>query len=168
MLYGLAVLTFRFSTSSDWGIIFNLLKHCFGFKHSDWDGSLDGRYYMAFDGDNLIAVTGINDTGLYKGLEVDWTCVSPSYRGNNLISIMLKDLLRDVDTDVYCSCWRVLDRSINLHNAMSKCGFTLIQKQRSAYGKGWYYACDECVYSNIDGCRCYEDLYVRRYKEVAE
>lgn len=160
------VLKYRYSTVEDWGIIFDLLKLCFGFIHPDWNGNLDGRYFMAFDDDKLVAVTGVNSTGIYKGLEVDWTCVLPEYRGHNIMTIMLKHLLDSATEDVYCSCWRVLNNPINLHKAMYQCGFEQVQEGRHVYSKQWYYACDDCIYHNVVNCRCCEDLYVKHYDKT--
>ena len=69
-------LTYRKSKDSDEAIIKELIALRFGNIDScGVTNNLDGRYTLAFDGDTLVAMTGLNDSKFYNGLELDWTCV---------------------------------------------------------------------------------------------
>ena len=125
---------------------------------------LDGRYYLAFDNEGaLVAMTGLNDTGYYNGLEVDWTCCVKEHSKKGLISRMLQHLLISVSGDVYCSCWRWNGHSINLKYSMEQLGFKPVLEPRTTFDSRYSNCKRDCAaYFPVDGiCTCHEDLYVR-------
>lgn len=161
-------LTFRKSTESDKAQLNNLIESRFGNRDRyNVCDSLENRYLIALnDNKEIVAMTGLNPSGLYNGLEVDWTCVSQNYTGHGIIAKMLGYLLQDCEQDVYCSCWRQEGKQINLYHAMQELGFKPVLVPRVTLTTEYYDCGERCKkYNPITGaCRCFEDLYVRKAK----
>ena len=160
-------LTFRKSVAGDEEQIKNLMDIRFGPRFDNGPlNDIEGRYFVAVNGDNkIIAMTGVNDTKYYKGLEVDWTCSHPDYSGHRLITLMLHYLLKDCKQDVYCSCWRLEGHTINLRHAMEYNDFKpAILSRMSADTRYVGVCCEKCVCydTSKEYCKCYEDLYYRK------
>ena len=160
-------LTFRFSKKEDEEKIRILIETRFGNRKSFGAyEDIENRYYLAEEEDGtLVAVTGLIDSGVYCGPEVDWTCILEKYEHRGLITFMLDRLLRDVEQDVYCSCWRWRGGEINLKSAMGSLGFEPVLLNRTKYDSRYLNCRVICkAYHPIEGyCTCAEDLYVRRY-----
>lgn len=155
------MIQYRKSRESDLEQIKELIGMCFG-DRTDYLAycNLDGRYSLAFDDDKLIAMTGLTSDCVFKGLEVDWTCIHPDYRHSGLITSMLRNLIaNNSDKDIYCSCWRTTDK-IHLYYAMKELGFQLLTENFKVYN-GDSEACEVCV-NRRENCHCTEDLYIRR------
>lgn len=149
--------------------IYDLFKICFGTR-KQWDdngyleGIEDGRYLCAFEGDRLVAVTGIDKKSVYNGLQVTYSCVHPKYRHQGILTKMLAMEITRVgrSKDIYCSCWST-DSLISLHNAMASNGFKLVIKSVGRFSAEHLAFCEkECVNYSGKWCRCREDLYVLR------
>ena len=70
------MITYRRSNKSDKNDILKLIESRFGNRDSyGVTDNLDGRYLLAFDDNDLIAMTGLIDGGFYAGPEIDWTCI---------------------------------------------------------------------------------------------
>lgn len=155
---------YTYSTQLNKDEISELINLCFG--NRDLFGvldNLDDRYLLAFDNNKLIAMTGISESKELKGLEIDWTCVHPDYRGKGIITTLLKELVEGVRKDIYCSCWRMGNvRQPNLHHTMQKLGFKEMIREYRKYTSKVSKVCDSCVMRRKDICRCCEDLYLRR------
>lgn len=155
-------ITYRKSTFDDREKIDKLLKSCFGdrSKYGALD-DIDGRYLLAFDGDELIAMTGLSTASAFNGYEIDWTCVSPTYRHNGFITNMIKDCIDGIQKPIYCSCLRLPNKEkINLNHAMNVLGFQLIIKNYKTYDSKHMKACNDCIYRKDKQCVCHEDLYI--------
>lgn len=166
MLGGLALMiTYKRSNNHDILNIIDLFTICFGNRISDEVyKNINGRYLLAYDGTKLIAMTGINHDTIYNGAEVDWTCVHSDYRGQGIITSMLRGLLTDITEDVYCSCWHEHNNSrVNLHHAMETLGFNLVLEGNKRASYLTHKACKQCCKCMGTECQCSEDLYVRRY-----
>lgn len=159
---------FRMSLETDEEIIRELVSAVFGDREKNGTfKDLNGRYLLAFDGDELVAMTGINSETTYAGSEVDWTCTRPDKRGLGLMTVMFGYLLKKVKEDVYCSCWRFVDSPINLRSQMCTFGFEPVLVPRVQCDSRYSKTCvpEKCkAYREIKGsCHCYEDLYVKRF-----
>jgi predicted GNAT family N-acyltransferase len=156
---------YRRSTQQDYIAIDKLLKSCFGdrAKYGALD-NLENRYLLAFDGDKLIAMTGLcNNSPVFFGAEIDWTCMLPEYRGKGIVVNMIKEIIKDCTTDIYCSCLRLHNNSkINLHHSMQALGFECVGKSYKTFDSRYHKACDDCIYKLDGPCACYEDLYLRK------
>lgn len=70
--------------------------------------NIEGRYLVYTLDDKIVAMTGLSSNTLYNnGLEIDWTCTHPDFRQKGYMQELFRELLKDVKTDVYCSCWRL-------------------------------------------------------------
>lgn len=165
----------RLSTEDDENIIRELIDLCFGVRaHSHIFNDLNGRYYLYFEKDKLVAMSGINrTTDCCDKLEVDWTCTHPDYQGQGYMQKLFRVMLTDIDPneDIYCSCWHWFNRDqINLKSVMKAFRFKLILEPRIHYKvphncrarqasdcKGW----------QGESCECYEDLYLRKGGSVS-
>ena len=128
----ISMIKYRKSTEYDKVNIQKLIEERFGNRESY--GVLDNienRYLLAYDDDRLIAMTGLNNSGYYNGLEVDLTCILKEYEGRGIITHMLTELLKGCTRDVYCSCWRVTDNEkVNLYHSMQSLGFEIAIRGR--------------------------------------
>lgn len=157
----------RKSTAFDKNIIMQLLSLCFG-DRDDWEAceDLEDRYYLYFEGDALVAMTGLTMRSEFRALEVDWTCTHPEYRGRGFMQELFSEMLKDVCTDVYCSCWRMPNRDKpNLSVLMELFGFKEVINTRVHWKVP--HNCFRvheggCVNYTGAGCECYEDLYLRK------
>lgn len=156
----------RKSTSADKDKIQELLEMCFGIRKPEVYTNLDGRYYLYFVDAKLVAMSGISAVSDYNGAEVDWTCTHPDYRNKGYMQEIFTEMLKGVDFDVYCSCWRVFGRDyVNLHTMMKLFGFEEVVHDRAHWRIP--HNCNhtdkvECCYSTGDDCECYDDLYLRK------
>lgn len=163
-------LKFRLSMAGDEAEIERLIEERFGNRNSYRVlDNIENRYFVAVNKeDEIVAMTGLNDSKFYNGLEIDWTCVHPAYTGHNLMALMIEYLLKDCKQDVYCSCWRFDGKPINLRYAMQYNHFMPVLIPRITADSRFNALCKEkCKqYNPVDGyCKCYEDLYCRRHKE---
>lgn len=161
------MIIYRKSKNNDRENINNLLKICFGERENY--GALDnleGRYLLAFENEKLVAMTGVMlSSPAFCGSEVDWTCVLPEFRGNGLVTNMLKEALKETKCDVFCSCLRLHENDkVNLYHAMNENDFVCLIKNYKTFKKGITKACFDCVYDKGENCFCSEDLYIRRAK----
>ena len=156
----------RKSVNDDKEIIQDLMLLCFGDKNNlEPYEDLDDRYYLYFNNDILVAMTGLTSDSEFGHLEVDWTCTHPSYRHKQYMQKLFIEMLKDVNDNVYCSCWRLPNHDrANLHTLMSLFGFEKVIESRvhwkvphncfRNYDGG-------CLYYTGIGCECWEDLYLR-------
>ena len=160
---------YRKSKDGDSKIIKELVGKRFGNRDAyNVTANLDGRYLLAFDGDKLIAMTGIMYNGFYNGPEIDRTCIDKEYEGNGIITLMLSQLLKDIKSDVYCSCWRLgYNNKVNLDYQMKTLGFEPAIYERVRFNSK-YHDCSSICVNYKEGCFCCEDLYIRKYKEDNE
>ena len=157
------IITFRMSKWEDYAILNNLLLSCFGNmqKYGALD-DLENRYLLAFDGDKVVAMTGLKRKSGFNGCEIELTCVHPEYRKNGIAVRMIAEVIRDVKTDIYILCYRVSDKTdIGLKYAMNLLGFKWLTKGYKRYESICSDRCNECIYRRED-CTCGEDLYVRK------
>lgn len=161
----------RKSKESDIGNVQELMCLCFG----DHNGAepyenITDRYYLYFDGDNLVAMSGVTSNSEYGHLEIDWTCTHPEYRHKGYIQALFKEMLNDVHEDVYCSCWRVSNKNkANLYTIMSLFGFEEVIPGRVHWKTPHTCFCNykgECVYYTDIDCECYEDLFLRKGNKI--
>lgn len=160
-------LTFRWSVTGDSDDIDHLIGQRFGNRYSYGVlENLEGRYFMAVNATGkVVAITGLNDSKFYNGLEVDWTCIDGEYTGHNLMSVMLEYILKDCNKDVYCSCWRLDKSPINLRHAMQYNEFLPVQIPRISFDSRYNALCKSSCknYNPVNGfCKCCEDLYMRK------
>lgn len=159
---------FRYSTQQDYDIIRELIELRFG--NRDTYGlfdDLDGRYFLAFDGDLLVGMTGLRDIGFYKGTEIDWTCLRKEYEGQGIITNMISRVIEGVERDIYCSCWKLGGSdAVNLQHAMDSLGFEVAIPCYKNFDSKYIKCKDICVNAS-DDCYCYEVLYVKKYGEGA-
>lgn len=156
----------RKSTMADKEVVRHLMQTCFGDK-SDLGPyeNLDGRYYLYFRGNTLVAMTGLTANSKYRHLEIDWTCTHPEHRHNGYMQELFAEMLKDVQGCVYCSCWRLPDNDgVNLHTLMSLFGFEEVIHARVHWKVP--YNCfrnyeGSCTCCTGIGCECYEDLFLR-------
>ena len=158
----------RKSTTQDRERIEELMHVCFGDKDFEAYENLEGRYYLYIVNNEIVAMTGIIYTNAYKGLEIDWTCTHPKHRHKGYMQELFKEMLKDLKKDVYCSCWRIVDKDrANLQTLMEMFRFEKVVDTRTHW-KNTYNCFREnknnCVYHH-ENCECYEDLYLRRYKK---
>lgn len=157
----------RLSTGFDVFLIEELIQECFGDR--DQFGVLENiekRYWLIFDGDKLVGMTGLlNDSPEYNGAEIDWTCLLPKYRGRGIMTNAIKEVIKNCDKDIYCSCWKNKGKDkINLHNSMDELGFVLVSEGHKKYNSKSTKACAVCV-NRVTDCYCQEDLYVKYHKK---
>lgn len=159
-------LIYRYSTYEDTAQINNLLKLCFG-DRSKYGAlnNIENRYLLAYINGQLVAMTGICDETMseFNGCEIDWTCCHPDYRNQGIITNMLGILLKNIHTDIYCSCLKEPTKEKpNLHTIMTHYGFTCIQKNYKTFDRTHDSACNNCNLKKIQNCKCHEDLYFRK------
>ena len=163
-------LGFRKSVAGDEAIIDGLIHKRFGSRASYKPlDNIEGRYLMAInDAGEVVAITGLNYSEYYNGPEIDWTCVDSRYTGHRLISSMIAELIKDCEEDVYCSCWRLNGKTINMRSAMQDNGFVPVLIPRVSFSSDLFAICKrDCINYNPENgvCTCCEDLYVRRKKQ---
>lgn len=155
----------RKSTVHDKKRIKQLMQTCFGDRNNlEPYKNLDGRYYLYFLDDKLVAMTGITEDSEYGALEIDWTCTLPEYRHKGFQQLLFREVLRDTDMPVYCSCWRLPGEEVNLKSLMSMFGFEEVVHSRVHWKVPHNCFRDYeggCTYCTGIGCECYEDLFVR-------
>lgn len=156
----------RKSTSADKEIIQRLLELCFGVRN-DYEpySNLYDRYYLYFENDVLVAMTGLTSNSEFKHLEIDWTCTHPDYRNKGYMQELFKVMLSDISEPVYCSCWRLQNKDkANLYTIMNMFGFEEVVHSRVHWKVPYNCFRDydgRCTYCTGFGCECYEDLFLR-------
>ena len=148
----------------DYAILNNLLFSCFGNmqKYGVLD-DLEDRYLLAFDGDKVIAMTGLKRHTDFNGCEIELTCVHSEYRKNGIAVRMLAEIIRNVKTDIFILSYRLPDSSdVTLKYAMNLLGFKALAKGYKRYESICSDRCEECRYRKDEYCYCGEDLYVRK------
>lgn len=156
----------RMSTVEDLPDIMDLIKERLGNKeYLDFYNDLDNRYLLCYDGNHLIAMTGINFSSKYKGLEVDWTLVRDVYEDSGIITEMLSLLLKEEsdNTVVFAEVYRYADNTLCvLQHAMDKLGFRLCLPKRVVFDSR-YHTCSKDCSRRIEGvhCSCSIDLYIK-------
>lgn len=157
----------RKSRTKDRELIQQLMWLCFGGKKSNLEPyeNLEGRYYLYFKDDTLVAMSGITSDSEYGYLEVDWTCTHPEHRHNGYMQEIFTEMLTDVHEPVYCSCWRLANRDrINLYTLMHLFGFKEVVPSRVHWKIPHNCFRDYeggCPYYTGIGCECWEDLFLR-------
>lgn len=165
----------RFSRETDKDEIRELLGTSFGSReHLGVLENLNGRYLLAFEDDELVAMTGLMWESEYNAYDVDWTCTHPDYRKRGIMHELFKRICSLTDEKIYCSCWRIGDNEhVNLHSLMNDFGFKEVIKNRGTWDSR--YNCESarkhcCIMQKCQRnhgvlvpvpCRCYEDLYLR-------
>lgn len=157
----------RRSTIDDKECIQQLMQLCFGGKNNlEPYENLEGRYYLYFKDDILVAMSGITSDSEYGHLEVDWTCTRPEYRHNGYMQEIFTEMLTNVHEPVYCSCWRLANRDrVNLHTLMYLFGFKEVVSSRVHWKIPHNCFRDyegDCPYYTGIGCECWEDLFLRK------
>lgn len=140
------------------------MQVCFGDKDNlEPYEDLEGRYYLYFVGDMLVAMTGLTSNSEYGNLEVDWTCTHPEYRHKGYMIKLFKEMLNNIQDDVYCSCWRLPNNDkANLHTLMFLFGFKEVVPSRVHWKVTHNCFRDYeggCSYCTGNDCECYEDLF---------
>lgn len=163
----------RQSGPNDVWQIQRLVYNCFGDRNDKILANIEnGRYWVADKDGLVIAMTAINNSGVYNGYEVDWTCTDPKYRQNGIMHALFKRALMDVPhtEDVYCSCWAVGDETAQIHlwSLMRDFDFTEVVHGRARYAAKFYndLCSDRCIMKRGESCTCREDLYIRKAREV--
>lgn len=157
----------RKSTTSDKEAIQCLMLMCFGDKNNlEPYENLNDRYYLYFEDNVLIAMSGLIFNCEYNHLEIDWTCTHPEYRHNGYMQKLFAEMLNSVHESVYCSCWRLSsNEKVNLHTLMSLFDFEEVIHSRVHWKVP--YNClrnyeDGCSFCTGINCECYEDLFLRK------
>ena len=148
----------------DYAILNNLIYSCFGNlqKYGVLE-DLEGRYLLAFEGDKVVAMTGLKRKSGFNGCEIALTCVLPEYRKNGIAVRMIAEVIKDVKTDIHILCYRLPDNTdITLKYAMNLLGFKCVMKGYKRYESICSDRCKECIYRKGEYCYCGEDLYVRK------
>jgi GNAT superfamily N-acetyltransferase len=134
--------------------------------NEEYLNNLDGRYYLYYVDDKLIAITGCIMNDEYSGLEIDWTCTHPSYRHKGIMQQLFHIMINEIDLDIYCSCWRISNNDkVNLHTLMELFNFKKVVHDRIHCKVPYNCHCKnskDCIYYNGINCECYEDLYLRK------
>lgn len=130
--------------------------------------NLEDRYYLYFEADTLVAMSGLTSNSEYEHLEIDWTCTHPEHRHKGYMQELFAEMLNDVHKSVYCSCWRLPNNNrANLHTLMSLFNFEEVIQSRVHWKvphncfrnyEGGYSYCTGI------GFECYEDLFLRKEK----
>lgn len=159
----------RKSKTDDKELIQHLMQLCFGDRSNLGPcEDLDGRYYLYFKDDILVAMTGLTSKSEYGHLEIEWTCTHPDYRHNGYMQELFTEMLSDVHEKVYCSCWRLPNSDrVNLQTIMSLFGFEKVIPSRGHWKVPHNCFRDYeggCSYYKDIGCECYEDLFLREGK----
>lgn len=156
----------RKSKESDLDQIKSLIERCFGDRtmfglYED----IEDRYYIYILDDKIVAITGLGYNEKYNALEVCYTCTHPDHRHKGYMQELFRVMLGGIHEDVYCSCWRLPNKDINLHTLMYLFNFEKVLKPRVSYKVP--YNCQwtdkECVNCTGSNCECWEDLYLRKY-----
>jgi len=162
-------LSFRKSTKEDEAMLRDLFMEGFG-EREDTLTDLDGRYLMAFAGDELLGVIGLNYQKVYDGMEIDYCTVYKKFRGQSVMTRLFEENLRGFRGRVYCCAWRIRDNErSNLQGILERYGFVKVIDQMCAYQNGF-----NCHVKDLEGCsfyvpggacRCYEDLWILEKRE---
>lgn len=162
----------RYSRVSDKAELHELLGMCFGdrdtFEPLEY---LAGRYLLYIENGKIVAMTGLSTKTVLDGLEVDWTCTHPAYRGRGYMSALFDRLVNITDEDIYCSCWKTPDsEEVNMKKIMDNYGFLVVKENyKVSEGTHKYSFCNRqgCV-EYKENCRCTEDLYLRQLEYEEE
>ena len=154
---------YRLSTQDDSEDIRTLVKMCFCerdyIQYLKQASDLDGRFLLAFDGCQLVAMSGLIYSREYKAFEINYSCVILSHRGRGIMTKMVELLCSLTDDKIYCSSWRTGDK-IHMHRALKSNGFKEVMRDRVKYDKD-----HNCHYRSIiafgHSCKCSEDLWIR-------
>lgn len=155
----------RKSVIDDKEQIQHLMWMCFGDRDNrEPYKNLEGRYYLYFEHNTLVAMTGITSDSEYGHLEIDWTCTNLDYRHKGYMQALFTEMLKDIHDDIYCSCWRLSDNDkVNLYTLMTMFGFKEVVHSRVHFKvphncfRNYEGGCVNCT--GI-GCECYEDLFL--------
>ena len=146
-----------------------LMCLCFGAcNNAEPYENINDRYYLYFEDDILVAMSGLTSNSEYGHLEIDWTCTHPEYRHQGYMQELFTEMLSNIHESVYCSCLRLCncDRP-NLHTLMSLFDFEEVIHSRVHWKvphncfRDYVGGCS--YYTGID-CECYEDLFLRKEK----
>lgn len=160
---------YRRNTENDAAAIRALIDECFGYTKKTCPRIPVDAYLLAFDGEELVAITGIltdNNTD-YIGGEIGWTCCKKSHRGHGIITYMINLELNRVGPEmtVYCECWAT-GKVAHVKSAMAANGFRIDMETRRRRSD-LYKSCETCVYKSEGGlCSCSVLLYRRMGKQV--
>ena len=159
------MITYRRRVASDYPGIAKLIYEIFGILELDdaLGGIENGRYLLALDGKEIIALCGINESDYYNSLEVDYVGTKKEYRNQGIMTWLFEHELDRVgeDIDVYCSCWGMYDRDVNLKHIMKRFGFELVTPHAVTVSSNYRRNCEFCIEYRKE-CYCREDLYLRK------
>lgn len=153
----------RLSNENDKQALKELLGVCFGCIHDK--NALNHKYYVYEEKGKIVAMSGLVYDCHDLTLWVNWTCTHPSYRHKGYMHAIFTEMLKDVDEDVQCSCWRLPYKDkINLYNVITSFGFVEdVLSNRTHEAQNRTCKCPErdCVCYRGEFCKCYEDLWIR-------
>ena len=155
----------RKSTLNDKKCIQQLMLLCFGDKNNlEPYENIEGRYWLYFMDNKLVAMSGLTSNSEYGHLEIDWTCTHPEKRHKGYMQEIFAKMLKNVKDSVYCSCWRLANNDkANLYTLMKLFGFEEVVHSRIHYKtphncfRDYKGGCSYCTGNN---CECYEDLFL--------
>ena len=62
--------------------------------------NLEDRYYLYFEDDTLVAMSGLTSNSEYEHLEIDWTYTHPEHRHKGYMQELFAEMLNDVHKSV--------------------------------------------------------------------
>lgn len=78
-----------------------LIYLCFGdCNNAEPYENINDRYYLYFEDDALVAMSGLTSNSEYGHLEIDWTCTHPEHRH--------KDYMQKLFTEMFFRIWTSL------------------------------------------------------------
>lgn len=156
------MITIRYSTEDDLNSIKTLIESRFGVRDDAYT-NLNNRYILLFNDKKLICMTGCNISALYKGYEIDWTCIDKNEEGKGYITRILTEAIKPyLNKDIYCSCLHLHNKDkINLYYSMNKLGFKCVIPQQIQYNSLYCNCKNKCKFYSGKNCHCCEDTYVR-------
>lgn len=155
----------RYSKSSDIEQVKELLYLCFGEmveQENAYDNIEKGRY-LVYEVDNkIVALTALTFNNEFRGIQISWTCTHPDYRHRGYMQELFKRLVQTTDENIYCNCWYIEDKSVNLKSLMELFGFELVMTD--IFKRNINHNCHfpkDCPYKK-ENCHCGNNLYMRK------
>lgn len=163
--YGNFVL--RDATDSDKDEAYELLRKVFGGNLDCYCGTLDdywGSYVIATHNGDVVAVTGLlpEENSDFLGWEVNWTCTSPGFRHNGLVTELLRHEIEHrlpKGASLFCEAWRIGDNKINLYGVLTSLGFRQVGTGMQHGCSEYESVCKSCPQRKGVLCECYTDVW---------
>ncbi len=160
-------LTIECYTEDDKESVSELITNCFGDRCLyllDNEDFTSTAKLLKNDKRELIAMSSIQAPYIrFRGYEIGWTGCNPKFRVKGYMSLLLGELLEELEDDgipVYCACWKVLSNRINLYHSMNEHGFKCVTSHIAHCTNTDSMYCDKCTFRRECGnCWCEEDLY---------